>query len=196
MFRFAGKIVFIDIQRDDNVAFIRFEDPDSAEKLLDCGRQFVLGGHQLAIVGSDSKDEEDTELDKKDEHENNNDSQAEEESESAEEDSDCEEEVYVRNLPRSVTEDDLQQAFKKFGKIRNVTIFMDGGRKGHSSWAFLEFKTAASARALVSASLKTQFEIKGTPLKIGMNGSEGIIGCNPPKKPVKSPRNHLLYNEV
>lgn len=47
--------------------------------------------------------------------------------------------VYVGNLPDDIRENDLEDVFYKYGKVRHIDIKNGGGRGGGAPFAFLEF---------------------------------------------------------
>ena len=93
LFKFAGVILDVEIFKDSSSATIEFNDIDSASRLLDCGRRFMLDGFELEIdeVASSSSDEENST-------------------------------VYVGNLPIDASKNNLRRIMAGFGKINNITM--------------------------------------------------------------------------
>jgi len=64
--------------------------------------------------------------------------------------------IYVGNLSRQVTEEDLQQAFEAFGKVETVKIIKDMFSGESRGFGFVEMPAKAEAQAAID----------------GMNGKE------------------------
>lgn len=58
--------------------------------------------------------------------------------------------IYVGNLPREATEEDLRQAFEAFGQVTSVKIITDKFT-GHSrGFGFVEISSNSEAQAAIS----------------------------------------------
>jgi RNA recognition motif-containing protein len=66
--------------------------------------------------------------------------------------------LYVGNVSRDVTEDDLREAFKAFGQVDEVTIVKDKFNSIPKGFAFVEMPIQAEAQKAID-------ELKGTDLK-------------------------------
>lgn len=64
--------------------------------------------------------------------------------------------IYVGNLPYSVTEEDLRQAFGNFGQVTSASIIKDQSSGRSKGFGFIEMPVEEEARAAIS----------------GMNGKE------------------------
>jgi len=72
--------------------------------------------------------------------------------------------IYVGNLSRDVTEEDLRQTFEAFGKVESATIIKDKFSGESRGFGFVEMPTKAEAEsALTGLNGK---ELKGRPLKV------------------------------
>ncbi len=72
--------------------------------------------------------------------------------------------MYVGNLSRDVTEEDLRQTFEAFGKVESVTIVKDKFSGESRGFGFVEMPAKAEAQsALTGVNGK---ELKGRPLKV------------------------------
>jgi len=72
--------------------------------------------------------------------------------------------IYVGNLSRDVTEEDLRQTFEAFGKVESVTIVKDKFSGESRGFGFVEMPAKAEAQsALTGVNGK---ELKGRPLKV------------------------------
>ncbi len=58
--------------------------------------------------------------------------------------------IYVGNLSREVTEDDLKQAFEAFGKVDTIAIIKDKISGEPKGFAFIEMPEAAEAQAAMT----------------------------------------------
>jgi len=65
--------------------------------------------------------------------------------------------IYVGNLAREVTEDELRQKFEPFGQITSVNIIKDRYSSESRGFAFVEMATKAEAQAAIN-------ELNGTSL--------------------------------
>jgi len=72
--------------------------------------------------------------------------------------------IYVGNLSRDVTEEDLRETFEAFGKVESVTIIKDKFSGESRGFGFVEMPAKAEAQsALTGVNGK---ELKGRPLKV------------------------------
>ncbi len=72
--------------------------------------------------------------------------------------------VYVGNLAREVTEDDLREAFEAFGQVASVSIITDKYSGESRGFGFVEMPSQAEARAAIEG-LDGQ-DLKGRDLKV------------------------------
>ena len=70
--------------------------------------------------------------------------------------------IYIGNLSRDVTEDDLRQMFQPFGTIDSVNVIKDKFSGVSKGFAFIEMPVKEDAEAAMTA-LKGK-ELKGRPL--------------------------------
>ena len=75
--------------------------------------------------------------------------------------------IYVGNLAREVTQEDLEEAFKAFGQVTSVTIIKDKFTGEPRGFGFIEMPGKAEAQAAIDG--MNGKELKGQPL----NGKEG-----------------------
>lgn len=59
--------------------------------------------------------------------------------------------IYVGNLPRQASEDDLRQAFQAFGEISSVSIIKDKFSGDSKGFGFVEMPKKAEAEAAMTA---------------------------------------------
>ncbi len=59
--------------------------------------------------------------------------------------------LYVGNLSRDVTEDDLRQAFQPFGTLDSVAIIKDRSNNVSKGFGFIEMPVKAEAEAAIAA---------------------------------------------
>lgn len=59
--------------------------------------------------------------------------------------------IYVGNLPREATEDDLRQAFEAFGKLMAVNIIKDKFSGESKGFGFVEMQKRSEAEAAITA---------------------------------------------
>jgi RNA recognition motif-containing protein len=72
--------------------------------------------------------------------------------------------IYVGNLSREATEEDLKQAFEAFGQVSSATIIKDKFSGESRGFGFVEMPTKAEAQAAI-AGLNGQ-DLKGRALKV------------------------------
>jgi len=72
--------------------------------------------------------------------------------------------IYVGNLSRDVTEEDLRQTFEAFGKVESATIIKDKFSGESRGFGFVEMPAKAEAQSAI-ADLNGK-ELKGRPLKV------------------------------
>jgi len=58
--------------------------------------------------------------------------------------------IYVGNLSREVTEDELRQAFEAFGQLTSVNIIKDRYSGESRGFAFVEMATKSEAQAAIN----------------------------------------------
>ena len=58
--------------------------------------------------------------------------------------------IYVGNMSREVTEDDLRQAFEAFGQVASVTIIKDKFSGESRGFGFAEMPTKAEAQSAIT----------------------------------------------
>ncbi len=66
--------------------------------------------------------------------------------------------IYIGNLSRDVTEDDLREAFQAYGKIDSVSVIKDKFSGVSKGFGFIEMPVKEEAEAAISA-------LKGKELK-------------------------------
>ena len=72
--------------------------------------------------------------------------------------------VYVGNLPREATDEDLREAFKAFGQVASVAIIKDRYSGESRGFAFVEMPAKSEAQAAI-AGLNGK-ELKGRTLSV------------------------------
>ncbi len=72
--------------------------------------------------------------------------------------------VYVGNLAREVTEDDLRAAFERFGRVASVNIIKDKYSGEPRGFGFVEMPTRSEAVSAISG-LNGE-ELKGQALRV------------------------------
>ena len=59
--------------------------------------------------------------------------------------------LYVGNLDREVTKENLQEAFQPFGELGEVTVIRDRSNNVSKGFGFVEFMKKAEAEAAIAA---------------------------------------------
>ena len=72
--------------------------------------------------------------------------------------------IYVGNLLREVTEDDLRKAFEAFGQVTSVTIIKDKFSGESRGFGFVEMPAKAEAQSAISG--LNGKELKGRILSV------------------------------
>ena len=72
--------------------------------------------------------------------------------------------IYVGNLAREVTQEDLEEAFKAFGQVTSVTIIKDKFTGEPRGFGFIEMPGKAEAQAAIAG--MNGKELKGRPLSV------------------------------
>ena len=72
--------------------------------------------------------------------------------------------IYVGNMPYSVTEEDLKQAFEAFGQVETVTIIKDKMSGQSKGFGFVEMGSAEQAQAAISG--MNGKDLKGRKLNV------------------------------
>ena len=72
--------------------------------------------------------------------------------------------IYVGNISRNVTQDELMQAFQAHGQVDSVNIITDKYSGESRGFGFVEMPSAAEAKAAIDA--LNNYELKGRPLNV------------------------------
>ena len=72
--------------------------------------------------------------------------------------------IYVGNLAREVTQEDLEEAFKAFGQVTSVTIIKDKFSGEPRGFGFIEMPGKAEAQAAIAG--MNGKDLKGRPLNV------------------------------
>ena len=72
--------------------------------------------------------------------------------------------IYVGNLSRDVTEDDLRELFQPFGRLEEVTIVKDRYNNVSKGFGFIEMPEKAEAEAAIAALHRK--ELKGQSMDV------------------------------
>jgi len=72
--------------------------------------------------------------------------------------------IYVGNLPREVTEDDLRQAFEAFGQVSSVKIITDKFTGYSRGFGFVEMPESPEAQSAINGLDGT--DLKGRTIKV------------------------------
>jgi len=87
--------------------------------------------------------------------------------------------IYVGNLPYTVTEDDLRTAFGEFGEVSSVNIVTDKFSGQSKGFAFVEMANNAEADKAIKA--LNENELKGRNIKVNQAKPRG-------ERPQRKPR--------
>ena len=79
--------------------------------------------------------------------------------------------IYVGNLPYSVTEGDLKQAFSEFGVVNSVTLVSDKFSGQSKGFGFVEMPNNSEADAAIKALNESSF--KGRNIKVNQAKPRG-----------------------
>jgi len=79
--------------------------------------------------------------------------------------------IYVGNLPYSVTEDDLKEAFSEFGEVSSVTVISDKFSGQSKGFGFVEMPNNSEADAAIKALNESDF--KGRNIKVNQAKPKG-----------------------
>ncbi|MDH3691737.1 MAG: RNA-binding protein [Gammaproteobacteria bacterium] len=79
--------------------------------------------------------------------------------------------LYVGNLPYSVTEDDVREAFSEFGDVSEVTLINDKFSGQSKGFGFVEMPDNADADAAIKALNESSF--KGRNIKVNQAKPKG-----------------------
>ena len=72
--------------------------------------------------------------------------------------------IYVGNLPYSVTEEELRETFQAFGDVSRATVIMDRETARPKGFGFVEMPSESEGRKAVDALNDTPF--KGRTLRV------------------------------
>ena len=72
--------------------------------------------------------------------------------------------IYVGNLERNVTEDELRQAFEAFGQVSSATIIKDKYTHESRGFGFVEMPTQTEGQAAITGLTGT--ELNGRALRV------------------------------
>ena len=72
--------------------------------------------------------------------------------------------IYVGNLPREATEEDLRQAFEAFGQVTSVKIITDKYTGESRGFGFVEMSNSSEAQSAISG--LDGKDLKGSTLRV------------------------------
>jgi RNA recognition motif-containing protein len=72
--------------------------------------------------------------------------------------------IYVGNLPREATEEDLRQAFEAFGQVTSAKIITDKFTGDSRGFGFVEMSNSSEAQSAISG--LDGKDLKGSTLKV------------------------------
>ena len=72
--------------------------------------------------------------------------------------------IYVGNLDRNVTEDELKQAFEAFGQVSSATVIKDKYTHESRGFGFVEMPTQSEGQAAITGLNDT--ELNGRALRV------------------------------
>lgn len=72
--------------------------------------------------------------------------------------------IYIGNLPYSVTEDDLRDAFSRFGQVDSANIIMDKFSGRSKGFGFVDMSSDEEGRTAIEAMNEQDF--KGRTIKV------------------------------
>ncbi|ASQ89622.1 RNA-binding protein [Prosthecochloris sp. GSB1] len=72
--------------------------------------------------------------------------------------------IYIGNLPYSVTDDDLRDAFAQFGQVDRANIIIDKFTGRSKGFGFIEMPDASEAETAIESMNDTDF--KGRTIKV------------------------------
>jgi RNA recognition motif-containing protein len=72
--------------------------------------------------------------------------------------------IYIGNLSRDVTEEDLRQAFGAYGQVSSAAVIRDRVSGESRGFGFVEMSARAEAEAAISA--LNGKELKGRPMNV------------------------------
>lgn len=72
--------------------------------------------------------------------------------------------IYVGNLPYSVTEDDLRETFGKFGQVSSVSLITDKFTGQSKGFGFVEMPSDAEGKAAIDGTNGT--DLNGRAMKV------------------------------
>ncbi|MFW6140680.1 MAG: RNA recognition motif domain-containing protein [Acidobacteriota bacterium] len=90
--------------------------------------------------------------------------------------------IYVGNLPLTVNEDDLREAFEEFGQVSSVKIITDKHTGDSRGFGFVEMPNHSEANSAISA--LNGKDLKGRSIKVNKarprrDNRRGRGGFNP-----------------
>ncbi|HEX5056850.1 MAG TPA: RNA-binding protein [Gammaproteobacteria bacterium] len=72
--------------------------------------------------------------------------------------------IYVGNLPYSISEDELKNAFAKFGSVTSVKIIIDKATGRSKGFAFVEMSSASEGNQAIKSLNET--DLNGRNIKV------------------------------
>ena len=72
--------------------------------------------------------------------------------------------IYVGNLPRQATEDDVRETFQAFGQVASVAVIKDRETRASRGFGFVEMPSQEEAQAAITGLNDT--ELMGSTLNV------------------------------
>lgn len=87
--------------------------------------------------------------------------------------------IYVGNLPNQATEEELKEAFARFGQVSSVSIIRDKFTRQSRGFGFVEMSNKEEAKAAISSLNGTDLHGKSLNVKEARPRTEGGGGGGP-----------------
>jgi len=81
--------------------------------------------------------------------------------------------IYVGNVPRGTTEEELQEAFQAFGQVASVAIIKDKFSGESRGFAFVEMPSKAEAQSAIAGLNGKEFKGRALTVNEARPRSEG-----------------------
>ena len=89
--------------------------------------------------------------------------------------------IYVGNLPYSVSEDDLRAAFAEFGEVNSANVIMDRMSGQSKGFGFIEMPNNSEAEEAINALNESAFNGRNIKVNQARPRNEGSGGGGRPR---------------
>lgn len=101
--------------------------------------------------------------------------------------------LLIRNLPRTLSEDELREMFATYGQVQSCSLVMDKGTGQSKGFGFVEMPKIGNAKAAIKN--LNGHRLNGHPIRVKKAEDQPAVGSEnaKPKPPVRPATNASVW---